>query len=245
MKKKAKIIIIFITILIILLIAYSSYTIIQNNNQDKQNQKLIQTIIKNEDNKENNINLNNLKTNYNNNDIVGIISIPDTKINEVIVQSTDNSYYLNHNAYNKKDIIGATFLDYRVNIKDNKKILIYGHNSATYDIPFQDLEKYYDESFYNDHQLIKIYDGENIITYQIFSVYVETSDWSYMNLDFNTEEEWVNHLQFLKNNSFYDTGIEINKEDNIIIIQTCSYAKKYQNYENKYLLVIGKKIKVN
>lgn len=174
-------------------------------------------------------------------DMVGTIKIDGTKIDEVVVQGKDNEYYLNHNEKKKKDIKGATFLDYRVNL-DSKKKLIYSHNSSTLDVPFQDLEKYYKKSFFEEHRYIKFRSEKGTKTYEVFSVFIETKDWSYMQVSFNTDEAWLEHLTYLKNKSFYDTGVEVKKEDNIIILQTCSHHKDYKKYKNKYLLVIGKEI---
>lgn len=182
-----------------------------------------------------------LQEEYNNKDIVGYISIPNTNINEPILQSTDNEFYLNHGIDKKKNIIGSTFLDYRVKINNEKKNLIYSHNSSTFDVPFKELEKYYNEDFYKNNKYIYLEDEENKVKYQIFSVYVETSNWDYMKLNF-TDEGWLEHLNKLKSLSWYETGVNVSKDDEILILQTCSHHKKYNNYKNKYLLIIAKKI---
>ena len=182
-----------------------------------------------------------LQEENNNKDIVGYLSIPNTNINEPILQSTDNEFYLNHGIDKKKNIIGSTFLDYRVKINNGKKNLIYSHNSSTFDVPFKNLEKYYNEDFYKNNKYIYLEDEENKVKYQIFSVYVETSNWDYMKLNF-IEKEWLEHLNKLKSLSWYETGVNVDKDDEILILQTCSHHKKYKNYKNKYLLIIAKKI---
>lgn len=182
-----------------------------------------------------------LQEENNNKDIVGYLSIPNTNINEPILQSTDNEFYLNHGIDKKKNIIGSTFLDYRVKINNGTKNLIYSHNSSTFDVPFKKLEKYYNEDFYKNNKYIYLEDEENKVKYQIFSVYVETSNWDYMKLNF-TEKEWLEHLNKLKSLSWYETGVNVSKDDEILILQTCSHHKKYKNYKNKYLLIIAKKI---
>ena len=182
-----------------------------------------------------------LQEENNNKDIVGYLSIPNTNINEPILQSTDNEFYLNHGIDKKKNIIGSVFMDYRVKINNEKKNLIYSHNSSTFDVPFKELEKYYNEDFYKNNKYIYLEDEENKVKYQIFSVYVETSNWDYMKLNF-IEKEWLEHLNKLKSLSWYETGVNVDKDDEILILQTCSHHKKYKNYKNKYLLIIAKKI---
>ena len=57
-----------------------------------------------------------------------------------------------------------------------------------------------------------------------------------MNLNF-TQEEYATHLSSLKEQSIYDTGVEVSSYDEILLLQTC-----YVEEENAYLIVVGKKI---
>ena len=181
-----------------------------------------------------------LRQKYNNDEIVGNISIEGTNISEAILKHSDNDYYLHHDNYGNYEINGSIFLDYRISL-DDRKVLIFGHSSVYDKIPFNELERYYDYDYYKNHQYIKIttLDGEYI--YQIFSVYVETYDFTYMNLKID-DKTYNKNLRDYKNNSIYDTGVSVSDNDEIIILQTCSNDNKYKNYKKKYLLVIGKKI---
>ena len=170
---------------------------------------------------------------YNNNDIKGVLYIPDTKILEPIVQTSNNDYYLNRDLYKKKDTRGSVFLDYRVSINLGRKNLIYSHNSNIHNVPFKELEKYYEKDYYSKHKYIYLKDEKSTIKYLIFSIYVETSDWTYTKIKFNTDEEWLEHLKYLKNNSWYDTEVNIDSNDQILILQTCSHHKKYKKYKLK------------
>ena len=81
---------------------------------------------------------------YLNDDIIGSIKINGTKIDNLIVKTTNNKYYLNHTIKKEYDERGSIFLDYRVNL-NSKQLNIYGHNSNVYDLPFRELEKYLDK----------------------------------------------------------------------------------------------------
>lgn len=175
---------------------------------------------------------------YDNDNIVGRIEIEGTSINEYIFQSEDNSYYLNHNRDNKEDIKGEIFLDYRVSLSD-RIILIYGHNSTFMKTPFKELEKYENKDFFKKYSDINIYTNDIKVTYRIFSVYVEDEDYSYMNINYE-DDEYLEHINYLKDNSWYNSDVSLNGNDRIVILQTCSFNKKYG--KNKYLLVIGKEI---
>lgn len=184
-----------------------------------------------------------LRQEYNNDEIIGLLKIPNTKINELITQATDNKKYLTKNIYNERDIIGNPFLDYRVKLEESpNKILIYGHNSITYDTPFRELEDYYDKDYYDDHQYVELITEQGLWRYKIFSIYIETQDWSYMNLEYDNSDEWLDHLERLRMKSIYDTGESVSQDDSILIIQTCSFKEEFANYNKKYLLIIARRV---
>ena len=181
---------------------------------------------------------------YDNNDIVGLLSIDNTDYQTLVTQSSDNNYYLRRDVNKKYSRGGTPFLDYRVNIDRSKKILIYGHNSKYVDMPFKILENYYDKDYYNKHKYITLKTVKDEYKYEIFSVYVEPEDWSYLQVEFKNDEEYLSHLKMLKNNSMYDTKVEVSSSDKILILQTCSTKKEYKKYKKKFLLIIARKVEV-
>ncbi len=186
----------------------------------------------------------NIKDLYPNIDIVGIINIPNTNINEPIVQGQDNEYYLNHDIFKQRNFKGAIFLDYRTKINESKKIIIYGHNAQSYNPPFKELEKYYDEDFAKRNRIIKILTVDGEKTYTIFAIFIATSDFTYINLNYS-EQEWLDHLNYLKKLSFYDFEINLSSMDNILILQTCSFHRDYRKFTNKYLIIVAKEEKLS
>lgn len=182
-----------------------------------------------------NNNIDELRTRYNNSDIVAVLRIENTDLESIVVKAGDNDYYLDHNLYKQIDKVGSTFMDYRNNI-DDKKILIYGHNSKTINTEFHVLESYLDSSFYQTHKKIELELENKKYTYNIFSIMIVKEDYQHMKLNFSIDE-WKSHLKFIKDNSIYNTNQDISINDDIIILQTC-----YYNPSDSYLLVVGKKI---
>ena len=185
-----------------------------------------------------------LKDAYDNEEVVGVVSVPGTSIDVVVVQHEDNEYYLTHNADNTEKIEGSVYLDDRSDINRGKKNIIYGHNGddSTMNVPFSELEKYYDKTFFDNHQYITLEDEDGVGTYQIFSVYVETDsiDYTYMNY---TNEAWAEHVANLKNKSLYNTNVNVDASDELLILQTCSHKAEYQKYKDRYLLVVAKRVR--
>ena len=170
-----------------------------------------------------------------NQDIVGHIKIPNTKIDYSLVKTTDNKYYLNHNIKKETDPLGAVFIDYRNKLSD-KKILIYGHNSKTKDAPLKELENYLDHTYFKNNDLIYLTLEKNKYTYKIFSVIlIDKDNYTYTKLNY-TPSEYLNHLNWLKDTSIHKSNIELEPDSHIIIIQTCNYYPK-----ESFLLISAKR----
>ena len=108
-------ILIFIFIILLGLIFCNYQDFFKEENKYKNVNDVI-AINDKEEIKINKINL--LREYYNNDDIVGIISIEGIKdFNYPIVQTTNNDYYLNHNYYKNYDSYGSIYADYRIIFK--------------------------------------------------------------------------------------------------------------------------------
>lgn len=173
---------------------------------------------------------------YRNEDIVGYISIPSTSIHTFFTQATNNIDYLDKDLRKKNSILGSIFLDYRNTFHD-KQINLYGHNGNIKNAPFYDLNQYKNLSFYQKHPYIFLTLGNQKRTYQIFSTIITTST-EHMNLFFKEEKERQKHILFFTQNSLYDTNVQVNENDSILILQTCTYEIK-----NAFLLICAKRIK--
>ena len=196
--------------------------------------------------KENNITvfeeIENLRKKYNNNDIVGQIEILNTDFKEPLLQSKDNNYYLRRSPYKNYDVNGSIFLDYRTKVND-RKLIVYGHHDAYLDMPFDILENYYNYDYMKNHKYVQIKTYDNKIRkYELFSIYIEPKDFSYMKVDLDPSS-YNEHLKYLKNKSMYNVDTNINDNDNILILQTCSTHKDYQKYSKKYLILAFKEVK--
>ena len=242
MKNKKRVIIYITSTILILSIALMLVELPTNKKKDYQ----LNIDIESNDNITNPINYSDVITKvreeYNNNDIKGILEIENTDYIVPVLQGSDNDYYLNHDAYGNSNYMGSIYLDYRVDIDSSKKLLIYGHNSSNIDMPFKILEEFYDKDYYDNHKYVWITTSTAKKKYEIFSIYVETKDFSYMNVNFASDKDYLEHITKLKEKSMYDTGVEVSSEDEVLILQTCSTHKDYSNYQRKYLLIILRRV---
>ena len=121
-------------------------------NEIKINENIQLTKVENEQQAKENERIKQVKTlKSENSDIIGWIEIENTKINYPVLQSTDDEYYLTHNYKKEKTEKGSIFLskDYNWD-RPSDNLQIYGHNLGNGEM-FQELLKYTDEKFYNEH----------------------------------------------------------------------------------------------
>lgn len=176
------------------------------------------------------VKLNYLKTK--NKDLYGWITIPDTNIDYPMVQGTDNAFYLN-NAVNGEYLpAGSIFVDYRCNdsILKNHNTVIYGHN-MTNGLMLNNITKYLDEKFFNDHPYFEIATPDGIYTYEVFAIYQTDMYYSYIRTDFYTHEEFVQFANEMKSNSLFERkDVSFTETDRIVTLSTCTngyFTKRY------------------
>ena len=168
---------------------------------------------------------------YNNDDIVGIVSINNLLENELIVQGNDNEYYLEHDLLGNYFSGGSLFVDYRINLDDTKKIIVYGHSSSRIDIPFSKLQQYLDKEFFYENPDITLTTKNGTDNYKIFSVMLLDNDYFYTRLSFD-DKTWLEHLKEYQDKSLYKTDFTFNKDSKLLVLQTCS-----QQYKGKYVVI--------
>ena len=129
-------------------------------------------------------------------------------------------------------------------------MLIYGHSFKNGGGPFNYLQNYYtNPSFYKDHKYIYIDYNYVHRTYEIFSIYkMNATDKKdakleyFNNVYYPYSETYEEALNNYKNNSLYDTNVNVNKNDKILILQTCTIDSDQGKYYKSYILIFAKRI---
>ena len=180
-----------------------------------------------------------LQIKFNNSDIKGILNIDGLDVNIPIVKGKDNDYYLKHAVTKKKSVIGSVFIDYRNNT-NSRQINIYGHNSTKFNPPFKVLEGYLNKDYYNEHKYFEFMVNDETRKYEIFSVIVANKDSSeeHMQFSYKKDSDWLKHFQRLQKKSKYKINVTVNKNDKIMVLQTCIFGI----YHNKLLVIVGREI---
>lgn len=163
-----------------------------------------------------------------NSDLLGWITVPDTKIDFPVVHTTNNEYYLNHSFDRNYLKAGAIFADYR-NQKDlsqNYNTVIYGHNMAS-GAMFSCISDFFSRSYFNANRYIYIYTENGIYVYKTFCIRKVRidKDVSYITTYFADGDDFVTFCNKQMNASAVKVDdVTFNENDQIITLSTCTNA---------------------
>ena len=170
-------------------------------------------------------------------DIYGWIKIDGTNINYPLVQGTDNQYYVEYAANQKKNVTGAIFIDFRQKRppEQTQNLVVYGHNIRTWGTMFNGLVNYFYEDFYRTHPTVQFYTYDGIYEYTVFSV-CETDIYSnYTDIYFTKEGEFESFCNdTLSRSIFTREGVVIDKDSKLLTLSTCSNSF---NGDKRYVVV--------
>lgn len=160
---------------------------------------------------------------YENNQTVGWIQVGGTNINYPFVQAPDNEYYLNHSFYRKVNGAGWVFMDYRNSIKNiDKNTILYAHGRIDKTM-FGTLKNVFTNGWLNDpdNYIVKLSTKSENTLWQVFSVYKIPTTTDYLQVTFDTNDEFNEFANMLLNRSEHDFKTSVNGEDYILTLSTC------------------------
>jgi sortase B len=174
-------------------------------------------------------------------DAVGWIISQNTSINYPLVQGRDNAYYMNHLVSNEVNKLGSIFVDYRNNRDfSDEHTLFFGHNMNDGSM-FNDLEKYKDPTYYQDHKAIYLLTKDQYYRVDIFAGYVTTPQKiGQIYFNFDTPEARQKYISEAKRLSNFQSDVVLSEEDKIVSFFACDYAT-----EGTRFVVIGKLLPLN
>ena len=163
------------------------------------------------------INFNELKNI--NNDVKGWIKVNGTNINYPFVQSSNNKYYLTHSFDKSYNSAGWLFLDYR-----NDKTMFGSLRTVLTKNWLSNTNNY----------VIKISTETENSLWQIFSTYHIPTTSDYLQTNFDSDIEYQEFLDMIKDRSSYNFNTNVNSNDNILTLSTC--------YSNSDKMVVHAKL---
>ena len=182
------------------------------------------------------------KIHQKNQKLIGWVKIDDTIIDYPVMQTVNNEYYLDHNFNQEEDRNGCIFMDYQCDvIKGCDNMILYGHHMKSGKM-FGTLNKYSEESYYEEHPIIQfdtIYEkGKYQVMYVFRSKVYSEEDVTFKYYQFiNAASEMEFNSYLMAALSLYDTGVVASYGDKLLTLSTCDYQEKKGRF-----VVVAKKI---
>lgn len=173
------------------------------------------------------------ETLYNKNKkLIGWLKIDDTNIDYPVMQTSDNTYYLDHNYNQEYDKNGSIFLDYNCSVYPRStNMIVYGHHMKSGSM-FGNLQKYAKESYGKKHSVITfdtIYEKAQYQVMYVFRSQVYNEDdivfKYYQFIEANSETEFNSYMQEMSELSLYDTGVTAEFGDSLLTLSTCDSSQ--------------------
>lgn len=176
-----------------------------------------------------------------NNDFVGWIKIPNTKIDYPVMSTPSNpNYYLRRSFEKENSISGTPYIGEGVDV-NSKSFIIYSHNMKNGTM-FGTLEKYKDIEYRNSHNLIEFDTLGGQRLYEIIAAYhidLDKQHFKYYNYYGDwTEERFNDFIENISKISIYGKVQDVSYADQIIQLSTCSYFT-----DDGRFVIVAKKIK--
>ena len=190
-----------------------------------------------------------------NQDFVGWLHIDNTNIDTAIVHrpsdrnTSAQDYYLKRNFFGTSDKYGNPYLDkYNTGSELDQNNIIHGHN-MTDGLSFAQLEKYYTIDGFKESPVIEYNTLYGNYKFKVYAVIITNGTsagdngylFSYITAHFPTDENFEGFIQAIDERKLYDTGVDINKDDTLITLSTCSYEIKKTQMGR--LAVIGRLVR--
>lgn len=157
-----------------------------------------------------------------NEDVIGWIRIPDTKVNYPLLQWTDNDFYLDHTWNQSSNASGSIFMECQ-NQPDFSQFntIIYGHNMNNGDM-FGSLHYYRRTGYLDQHPYIYIAKDEGVFRFDIFAAQSANTKSIIYGLGIETDQRKEEFLRYAKDYSFFESDVTPTVDDHILTLSTCS-----------------------
>lgn len=182
-----------------------------------------------------------------NSDTVAWLYLPDTEIDDPIVQAADNEYYLNRDETGSYSAWGCYFADYLNDLSGRAALdtntVIYGHSYKTEDPDerkFTQLFKYCDLEFVQQHPYIYLsVNGEDLV-FQVAAVFFTDIDFDYINPEPSGEDLTTFFDTVEQKNEYVFDGLDFGPGDKVLTLSTCAHRYDVNNTRNQRLVVMAK-----
>lgn len=154
-------------------------------------------------------------------DAVGWLTLDGTRIDNPVMQSVDNMFYLSRNYKGEDSRGGSIYLDYRSKPDlSEQHTIFYGHVLRN-ETMFGSLPKYASESYAKAHPQFFYSNGKDEWTLEVFAAYETTTEFYYIETEFENSA-FADFIKTIRSKSVIDLNVEVTPADRIVTFSTCT-----------------------
>ncbi len=182
-----------------------------------------------------------------NEDTKGWITIPDTNIDYVVMQnSEDDEYYLRRDFNREDQQAGTLFIDGKSSVEEKtQNQVIHGHNMRSTKNMFHELTKYKKLDFFKKNPTFTYDTIYQTGQWKIFSIFITNGSnrkepfFDYTQSTFKDSTDFLNFIYQVRIRSIFNADtVDINENDETLTLSTCSY--ELNNYR---LVIVARKLR--
>lgn len=155
-----------------------------------------------------------------NSNIIGWLSLADSRLDNPVLQTDNNNFYLTHNYLNEKSRGGSIFADFRNEPMTDRHMIFYGHVLRNGTM-FGELSKFANQQYADAHPVFIYETATEKYELQVFAAYETTTDFYYIETEFSdmTFDQFLNEI---KQHSEITMPVEVSVSDKIVTFSTCT-----------------------
>lgn len=169
-------------------------------------------------------------------------------VDNPVVQTADNDFYLNHDFWGEYDKAGTLFFDYRNDLNAgayNRNVIIYGHNLKS-GLMFSRFNKLASAKLERGRLLTTLtmdtlYEQRTYKVMAVMVLNVEESDgpvFNYLRTKFVHEKDFLNYVEEIRKRSLFDFGgVDVKPGDELLTLSTCSNKRDTTMKESRVVIV--------
>lgn len=173
-----------------------------------------------------------------NNALAGWLRIEGTQIDYPVIHTPeDPDKYLRKDFNGKFSMEGTLFIEGNCStMPESDNTIIYGHNMKRGTM-FHDLMNYKKQSYWEEHPIIEYSTLYEERQYEIIAAFYDKVYYShedvfkfYQFIDYETEGEFQEAMDYYRSKAEYETGVEPQYGDRLLTLVTCSYHVRYGRF---------------
>lgn len=168
-------------------------------------------------------------------------------VDNPVVQTTDNDYYLNRDFWGASDKAGTLFFDYRNDLgpaSEDRNRIIYGHN-LTSGLMFSKFNKLATGNLDYGKRLSTLtldtlYEKNTYKVIAVMVLNVESSDgpvFNYLRTRFSGEADFMDFVEEVRRRSLFDFPVDVQEGDQLLTLSTCSNKRETTLKDGRVVIV--------